>query len=206
MTEYVRLRSEDPVLIEEGPSALPHAYAGISGFHRLTAKEIKEHGWLEYSVDDLPEFDADTQETESILVLEDDKVRLTHEVKPLHPAVVARLLEEAKQEAIATVASLRWEAEVSGTEWEGIALDTSREGRTALFQAAQEGEEEEWKDRYGYWNVMSPEQLQDAYRAVQEHKRRCFAMERQLTDEIQNMASIKGLRKLDLETPWRRLV
>lgn len=205
MSDYVRLRSQDPVLLEEGPCALPLAFAGISGFQRLPAEEVAEHGWLPYEATESPEFDPDTQELASALVLDGGTVRLTHEVKPLPAAVVARIHDEAKQEAVARVAELRWQCETGGLEWEGIALDTSREGRAALALAAQEGEEQEWKDTYGLWHVLSPEQLEATSRAVGAFKRDCFRLERELTDQIEGTVNVKGLRGLDLESPWGRL-
>lgn len=100
-----------------------------------------------------------------------------------------------------TVADYRYRHEVGGVSYKGHTLDTSREGRQALLQAANEGKAVVWKTPEGDL-AMSVAETLEAANTVANHVEECFAKERKLNELAASMKTAADLYMLDIEKGW----
>lgn len=197
---HVQLSRDRRIL--DGPGPLPKAWRNITGFDKLSAQELARHGWHPWQEVSAPEVDSRTHKVVTRIEVVDGTARPRHEVVALTEAERFHLLAEGRRAKLRDLASIRWEREVAGIEWDGIPLHTDRESQATLALAALEGGEERWKGADGRWYKMDAERLQGAARAVRKHKRACFAREEALAEEIRAADSIESLDAIDLEDEW----
>lgn len=86
-------------------------------------------------------------------------------------------IDEVRAAAREEIARRRWEAEVGGVEVAGRLIDTSREARATLGQAAQLGYEGVWKFTDGSFADVAHADLADMVAAVMSHVAACYAAE-----------------------------
>lgn len=184
MSEYARIRSEEPLVLEEGPSPLPLSYEGISGFHHLSEDEVRTFGWVPFVRDEEPEHDPETQELVTRLVLRQSKIHLVTEVAELPEAVLTARTDTLRSELLDRLAHLRWEREVAGFTWNGHTFHSDRESQVTLALAATQRKERLWKLKDGSWVLLSVEDLEQAVEALDEFKETLFEREAHLAAEL----------------------
>ncbi|MCL7941222.1 DUF4376 domain-containing protein [Halomonas sp. ATCH28] len=202
MTDYVRLRRRDPVVIAEGPGPLPRAWRNLSGFDKLSDAELRRHGWYPFRTWPDPIIKPNREKVTHHLEIEDGEVTRRWDVEELTEAERIHRLGERRREILAEIPAIRFRFETGGIVFDGIPLHTDRESQATIALAALQGAGERWKGSDGKWYAMEPERLQAAAQAVMAHKRACFAREEALVAEVKAADSLEALAAIDLEEGW----
>lgn len=199
---YVSLSSLDPVKIKEGPKALPKSYKGISGFDKLSDKELLEHGFYRFRAGAEPEHDPNTNEVEWHSELKEDTVWSIGIVVPLRPSLVKNPMQEAQKRLLAELAEYRWQVETGGIEFEGHMFSTQRDGDLTLYLAAQDGEPQRWKNMAGGWVDLDAESIMELFNAVKVHRKECYKREAVISAEIQKIESPYNAKWFSVKEAW----
>ena len=114
----------------------------------------------------------------------------------------APTLDELKAAAKAALATKRWDVEIGGTEFNGIALETDDRSKFLLTGAVLRAQTEpdfspRWKLPDGTWRELDAATLRLMFGAVSDWVTACFAREAVLAELIDSAASTDDLAALE---------
>lgn len=143
-----------------------------------------------------PSYDSATHEAIDVfeVAVGDDGVAYERQI-------VLPLLEARRWGLKQRLAAERWRREVGGITAGGHAVDTSREARTILDQAARAGYAGVWKWGDGSFSAVTPEDLGGVIAAVTSHVAACFAAEAAQAAAIDACDDLEVLAAWDVTDP-----
>lgn len=121
-----------------------------------------------------------------------------------------RRVPEAKAAALARLAEYRWLRESEGVRVGGMLVETDREARGSLTSAvvlaqmamaAGQPFAVAWKTREGFRDLDAGDLIQ-AGNAAAAHVAWCFAHERVLAEQIEQMTDPDAIAAIDLDAAW----
>ena len=200
--KYVQLIGK-PLRIERGPCALPQAQPGISGFSKLSRRELAKHGWYPWREVPAPAHDPRKERLVSEVAIDTEGfAHPVHTLRALSDTELRESLERARAEKIAQLAAFRYQAETAGVIWRGHRFASDRESVSAVSIAALQGHAQRWKCADGQWVRLDAEALQALAEVLADHRRCCFAREADLHDLIVEAKDFDALDAVELEAGW----
>jgi hypothetical protein len=196
--DYVKI-SEGRVIA--GPGQLPPVAEGISGFHRLSDAELREHGWFPFEGSVPPGFDERSHKLVSHLHL-GPVVRVEHVIEELSPFEVGLSIDAEKDRLQRAVRDLRADMEAQGVEYNGVVFKSDMEAWTAVFIAVRQGGTHRWKAKDGTWHDLTTEQMLELLDLIAEHRRKAFTNEDRVSRLIAMTSSLTEVDNIDLGLLW----
>jgi hypothetical protein len=177
-----------PVIGREAPSTGPYGVA----YHTGQAVQVNGEWQREWAIKDMF---ADTTDADGVTT-----TKAEHE---------AAFFDAAKAAKLAELATIRWDAEESGTTFGGNPLATDRTTQaklTAGYAKAVNNADytiAKWKFAAGVFSTLDAATIIAAASAVEAHIQACFTNEAALSADVLSAVDFAALDAVDLTVGWQ---
>jgi hypothetical protein len=183
----------------EAPVNMRSSYNGVGGFHKLSAEQLKEHGWYPCDVVNEsfnPRFES---RNPPIITFDGERVTVTHQIIP-------KSLEAIKTETAEMLAAIRYEKETAGITVNGIHLLTDDRSKSLLVGKALKASIDpattcNWKTPAG-WVTLNAEQLISLATTLDAYVQACFDREGEIAAQIDAATTVAEIEAIDLNAGW----
>lgn len=201
--------------IAEGPLYdLPSSWRNVSGLNMADPITLRNLGWLPYSEEPEPAYDPAVEMIERTVEIGETEVVLHLTVRAMttaeqaeYAALQVAIFGVQKQSVRDSLAARRYVAEVSGTTYGGMNIETDETTQGKILGAVVAAMLDPaytvlWKLSDDTFVTLDAAQITAIAQAVRMHVQSCFDHEAALSALIDAATSMTDLYSVDIEAGW----